>query len=297
MTALEERITRTMRSYERFAPSAAEVAYLARRIDGVKGSRARGWLAVAASVCAVATAMALLTYTSGLKRHDPTRALGSSQVIKTALLSADGRTITVPATEGGCARGVRLTAIEATADVRLSLTENDSKAEACSSVLVVTHASTKLTEPLGARRLIDQKSGEAITYIPAEDLASPSWLPSGAGAPVSTPLNGWTRTYNFPAGSRTAPLTITENPGRFANPAQFSDNVASSQTVRVHQITAQLVVEPRGARRPVQDFVGWVEGRYAIIVSSSPTRTGQHSLSPRTLMRVARGLLIPSPSP
>lgn len=216
------------------------------------------------------------------------------QKITSALVSADGRTITVPAFGGGCTTGFDLMATETPNDVRLHLTEHLSGG-ACTAVREYGQASTSLPSPLGARRLIDEQTGHAIAYIPSQDLAQPGWLPAGASRPRDTAMNGWTRTYTFATSPRLAPLTITENPKHFANPGQFTQRTATA--VRIHGHPARLV---SGRATPIsvgETYVGWVANGYSIIVSSMPLRAAQRPLPAHVIMRIARALRIPTHAP
>jgi len=215
-----------------------------------------------------------------------------SQDISRALVSADGRTITVPALGGGCVTGVHLTAAETSAEVDLRLTARVSGEGVCPADVVLLQASVVLPRPLGSRRLVDQATGRAVPYIPGQDLARPGWLPPGAGKPGNSFSGGWTRTYTFPESRRLAPLEISENPGRFADPQQFADGGASPRKVSVGGKPARLVVEDSGHLGDV--FVGWMAGKYSIVVSSAPWYADQRTLSPRAVLRVARTLRVPA---
>jgi len=302
MTDLETRLAATMRAHDVDAPTSADVAVrLARRNTRLK-RRAIGWLAAAAAACLIVAAGGVSAYVAG-HRASPALTIGPSPVrdrhgdvepVAKALVSADGRTITVPATGGGCVTGVRLSAIETPTEVRLDLSRSMSKGTVCTAETRLLQASAMLAQPLGTRTLVDQSTGREVAYIPGQDLAAPGWLPPGASSPRDSYTDGWTRTYTFPKASRIAPLQIIENPGRFANPDQFTDNRSNAVTVRVGDADGQLVVERATSGRVEEAFVGWVAGRYSIIVSSSPWTVGQRALSPAGVMRVARALRVPA---
>lgn len=300
MTDLETRLAATMRAHDAAAPTGAEVAVRIARSTPRPRRRAAGWLAVAVAACLIVVG-GVTTY-AATRHASPGPTVHPSPVqlprrdgerIARALVSADGRTVTVPAEGGGCVIGVHLTATETPTQVGLDLSQHLSKGSVCTGDIRLLQASTVLAQPLGTRTLVDQSTGLDVSYIPGQDLAEPGWLPPGAGSPRDTYLNGWTRTYSFPDSSRIAPLQIIENPGRFANPDQFTSNRSSATTVSVDGTPAQLVVERAASGRIAEAFVGWVAGRYSIIVSSMPWVAGQRALSPRALMRVARGLQVP----
>lgn len=301
MTDLETRLAATMRAHDAAAPTGAEIEVLLAGSTTRPRRVAAGLLAVAVAVCLVIVVAGVTTY-AATRRTPSAPTVGPSPVqlprthgeaITRALVSADGRTITVPATGGGCVVGVHLSATQTPTTVGLDLSQHVSKGGICTDEIRSLQASTVLAQPLGTRTLVDQSSGRDISYIPGQDLAVPGWLPSRASSPRNTYMNGWTRTYSFPEGTRTAPLQITENPGHFANPDQFTANRASATTMSVNGTPAQLVVERATSGRVEEAFVGWMAGRYSIIVSSMPWVAGQRALSPQTVMRVARALKVP----
>jgi hypothetical protein len=67
------------------------------------------------------------------------------------------------------------------------------------------------------------------------------WLPQAASRPQNSPINGWTRTYNFPARLHRAPLTSVQNPKRFANPSELqADSVNKIRHLSIHGDPALL---------------------------------------------------------
>jgi hypothetical protein len=141
------------------------------------------------------------------------------QPIDHALVSFDGRQVTVPALGGGCIRRAALTATQTTRTVLLRLTAYSISGPhvACAANVRLLQASTTLDAPLGERPLVDASTHHLTAYIPEGDLAHPGWLPRGATGPTNSPLEGWTRAYTFPKPMHRAPLTIVENPRAFSN--------------------------------------------------------------------------------
>jgi hypothetical protein len=215
--------------------------------------------------------------------------------IARALVSTDGRSIVVPATGGGCVRRVALTASQTASTVRLRLTAFSVTGHdvACASVIRLLQTSTRLRTPLGHRRLVDADTGREVPFIPAGALARPGWLPEGASRPTNSPVNGWTRTYSFPARLHRAPLTIVQNPKRFSNPLELhADSVDKISHLSIDGRPARLRVENQG-RGIDQVLLGWHADGYALIVASLPARSGQRPLSPATVIRVADQLTYP----
>lgn len=102
----------------------------------------------------------------------------------TAIVSADGRTITVgryPA--GGCAAMIRPVARENARQVALFL-EYMTPASASAScvhatVALVDARDIRLSEPLGSRKLLDGATGRAITWISSRLVLRPAAVPAG----------------------------------------------------------------------------------------------------------------------
>lgn len=217
------------------------------------------------------------------------------QPITRALVAADGRSITVPAVGGGCVTRVALTASQTASVVRLRLTAFSVTGHgvACATNVRLLQAATRLRTPLGRRQLVDGDTGREIRYIPGSELAHPMWLPQGTSRPQNSPINGWTRTYSYPATLHRAPLTIVENPKRFPNPSEFhADRVNKLTHLSIHGHPALLLVEDQG-RGTDQVELGWHEGGYALIVASIPVSSGQRPLSPAAVTRIADHLTYP----
>jgi len=218
------------------------------------------------------------------------------QPIDHALVSSDGRQVTVPALGGGCIRRVALTATETPRTVLLRLTAYSVSGPhvACPANLRLLQASTRLGAPLGERDLIDASTHHSTPYIPEGDLAHPAWLPRGATGPTSSPIDGWTRTFTFPKRKHRAPLTIVETPKVSPNALEFTAAAGTISRLTVHGHPATLAVQrQRGAL--VQVRIGWHVGGYALTVVSQPRYADQRPFSPAVIKRVAAALDRPAP--
>ena len=215
------------------------------------------------------------------------------QPITHALVSTDGRSITVPAIGGGCFARAVLTASQTPSAVRLRLTTLAATSHdvVCTADVRVLQASTRLRKPLGRRHLIDTDTGRQIRFIPGKDLATPTWLPRGASRPQNSPINGWTRTYFFPSRLHRAPLTIQQNPRRFADRREFPTSSGVLTHLALHGHPALLWVENQGPAIQVVRL-GWHAGGYWLIVESTPLRAHQRPLSPSAITRVATNLTV-----
>ncbi len=217
------------------------------------------------------------------------------QPIDHALVSANGREVTVPALGGGCIRRVVLTATGTRQVVRLRLTAYSLSGPhvACPADVALLQASTTLRAPLGRRQLVDASTGHRISFIPETELARPRWLPRGASGPDSSPMEGWTRTYTFPDRVHRAPLTIVENPRDFANPGELGAQAGTVSHLTIHGHPATLVAE-RQQGTLLQDRIGWHAGGYAITVESQSLHANQRPFSPLAIRHVAAELHVPS---
>lgn len=218
------------------------------------------------------------------------------QQIRHALVSADGRVVTVPAAGGGCVRRVALTASETSDEVQLRLTEYaiSGPGVACTTEFRPLQASTRLAAPLGDRQLVDYASGgRPVPFIPGSDLAQPRWLPEGAQGASSSPWGGWTRTYTFPADRHLAPLMIVENRSSRPGPDQFSPTAGTISHLTINSHPAlRLVGREHGLPHLVK--IEWHAGGYELTVESWVARDGQRALGPATLEHVASSLAVPA---
>lgn len=213
-----------------------------------------------------------------------------SQPIRHALISTDGRTITVPVSGGGCTSRAELVVAATQPAVRLRAQTVEMTGLPCAAVGLLLQASTTLTQPLGARTLIDDTTGSAIPYISGRILSKPTYLPPGLVGPVDRPYNGWTRVYTFSTASHLAPLDIVETPGPKTVPDLSQIVGTPPQSVLVNGHRATLIAE-RGTTGRV--LIGWTDGNYSILVSSAPEYTTQRALAAHIVLEIARGLRPP----
>ena len=199
----------------------------------------------------------------------------------------------MPAIGGGCFTRAVLTASQTASAVRLRLTTLAATSHdvVCASDVRLLEASTRLRQPLVHRHLLDTDTGRQIPFIPGNDLASPGWLPRGASRPQDSPVSGWTRTYFFSSRLHRAPLTIEQNPRRFADPREFPTASGRLTHLAIHGHPALLWVENQG-RGIDQVRLGWHAGGYALIVESMPLRADQRPVSPSAVTRVATNLTL-----
>jgi hypothetical protein len=218
---------------------------------------------------------------------------GHREQIASALVSADGRHIIVPATGGGCIQGAALGATEGPAEVALHLTQYVSHAGGCPLNLIFENRSVTLASPLGGRRLVDGDTGRNVRYIDGRDLATVTWLPSGSSGPHNVLLDGWTRNYAY-VSRRTAPISISQSAGNRLGALEYQANPdVELTTLTIHGHRARLITQ-KDHGVLVQDRLAWFEAGYTITVESQPDRTPQQPWAPRVIEHVARGLHFPN---
>lgn len=218
----------------------------------------------------------------------------TGQPVTFALVSADGRQITVNATGGGCTVDAHLTAEESSDEVGLKLLAQDTTGPevACTSDMRVWQRSVRLVSPLADRPLRDLTSGKAVPHFDGRALATVTWMPDGSSAPSDRPEGyGWARVYTFPGQRTAAPVVVVQTPGDLLGGERFqAHGPLEASERRVHGHRAVLIVQRDGHGDLVQSRLGWVEGGYTYEIDSQPEWVYQRPLQPDTLQRIADGL-------
>ncbi|HVV75456.1 MAG TPA: DUF4232 domain-containing protein [Mycobacteriales bacterium] len=224
--------------------------------------------------------------------HPPPHTTGTAEPIGYALVSRDGRRVTVMVTGGGCEKAIHLTASETASRVILRVTRYDVTGVdvACPANLTIGTRALLLGAPLAGRPLLDGSRNKPIPYFDGRRLASIGWLPPGARGPAdSLDGDGWRRTFTF-ADPKLAPVDIEQVPGNHLGEAQLRDPAYLRRFVAVHGHRGVLAVQPTGAHEIADDRLGWYDNGYTFTVESLPRWARQHPLRPAVLIRVARSL-------
>jgi len=220
----------------------------------------------------------------------PAGTTAAPQPLRFALVSADGRRVTVNASGGGCTADLHLATAETRDIVTLTLTEYV-RSGPCAAYGLVTQRAVTLRDPLGPRDLVDGTSRRPIRYFDGRKLAAVRWLPSGASAPQDRPNGaGWIRVYNFAAHAAEAPLWIEQAPGDILGEDQFHPGVGTVTMATVHGHPARMITQYDDQGVLLQDRLGWFEAGYTYVVSSMPSLGSQRPLPPDTLERIAKAL-------
>ena len=217
------------------------------------------------------------------------------QAVRFALVSADGRRVTVSTFGGGCTRTGHLSADESADRVVVDLeTYTFANATTCTSDARVWTESTTLAGPLDGRTLYDHASGKRVAYFDGRRLAAVGWLPPGAASPIDRPMGtGWERKYQFPRQHTAAPVKVTQTPTTAARPPYTPNPMLDTSPARVHGRPAMVVTQRGDGGVLVQARVLWVERGYAFAVDSMPEWAWQRPLTVSRLLRVAGGLRLP----
>lgn len=284
---------------------------------GILGSVLAAVIAVIVTAgCAATTPTATLSSPSAGSSLTP-RGTTSSQPagapkatlerIPGALVSADGLDITSTGEGGGEVAALALSAHETSTTVTLSLTATPAHCP-CTANGTIESVTTRLMNPLGTRRLIDDATGDTVAIMSGTTLARIGWLPAGyttnpvdilpettaaAGGPI-----GWTRSYAALDPANTNVLTITQYVG---------DHMADTQLVPAAGLPVDISGNPglvshdggadQGyAFQVVQRQVEWQQNSYTFEVADELTRVlpGQAVLSQTDVLHIARSLLMPS---
>jgi hypothetical protein len=220
-----------------------------------------------------------------------------AQPIEYALVSANGREITVAAFGGGCTVTAHLSATEAAGEVVLRLIgyEHTGRHIACPTNLIVWTRSVTLSEPLAGRRLVDGSTRKVVPFFDGRHLAALGWLPSRARLESNRPTgHGWERTYGF-SSRHAAPIQIDQVYGDQLGGDQFApDPMRRNSHLLVHGHAATLVTQPGPHGRLLEAFLGWVEHGYTITVESLPEYRWQRPYPPRVLEHIAREMRLPT---
>ena len=222
----------------------------------------------------------------------PAGTVARLEPVRKALVTADGDTIYTTAIGGGCIRTAILTATETSTEVVLHLNAYTAadKDTGCTLNLIVWTRSTTLATPLDGRRLIDGSTGRAVPYFDGRNLATATWLPKGAGTPINSLGEGWTRTYRFPGQHDAAPIDISQGTTDLLHSDEFRANpdVRISYT-HIHGDRAVLVTQSDNGTL-LQDRLGWEQDGNTFIVDSQPEYGYQQPFGPDVIERIARGL-------
>lgn len=225
----------------------------------------------------------------------PAGATAEPQPLRFALVSADGRRITVNAEGGGCTADWRLVPTETASTVTLRLTEYRYEGGPCAAVAILRQRTTTLQSPLAARRLVDGPSGKAITHFDGRKLATVQWLPAGASAPEDRPDGaGWIRVYRFPAHPAEAPVWIEQSPGNLLGEDRFHPGMGTITTTTVHGRPAGMIAQYDDHGVLLQDQIGWYERGYTYSVTGRPTLGSQQPFPPHVLKRIADAMRPPA---
>ncbi len=235
------------------------------------------------------------------------------QDIPAALVSADGRQVTVTGEGGGFVASLSLVAQETAKAVKLSLLAVPARCP-CTADLIVGPVHATLSAPLGDRRLVDAATGQTITLMSGTKLASVGWLPSGfqttpadaiadaaTTPPTSTPAQSappaWARSYTAQDPADTNVITITQYAGDHLSDLQSSSLATQPVDINGHQgFTWHGGGADQGYAFQVSGRgVVWQRGGYTLQVTDDLTRLlpGQTVLSEADVLRIARSLTLP----
>lgn len=230
------------------------------------------------------------------------------QDIPAALVSADGRHITVTGRGGGSVVSISLAARETATAVKLSLLAVPARCP-CHANLILEPVHATLSAPLGSRRLVDAATGQTITIMSGTTLATVGWLPAGfqttpidalADSGSTQPVSGspgWVRRYAAQNPADTNIITISQYPGDHTSDLQPSNAALQPVDVNGHQAFSwhDGGADQGYGFQVVRRAVVWQQAGYTFEVEDSLTRVvpGQTVLAEADVLRVARSLTPP----
>ena len=228
----------------------------------------------------------------------PKGSVSDLQQVPFALVSADGRRVSVTGYGGGCTLDTHLFADESTDRVVLRLygySPPPSPGTTCTTELIVMTRSAVLHAPLGRRRLVDASTGRPVHWFDGRRLARVTWLPRAAAAARDALLRkGWVRSYPFPGHRTEAGIDVSQLPGAL-KPADYTPGRPMEVTrTHVHGLQAVITVQRDDHGGLIQASITWAERGWRLSVASAPEWAWQRPWSPSVLMRVADGLRLPA---
>ncbi|BBH15977.1 hypothetical protein Back2_02640 [Nocardioides baekrokdamisoli] len=247
-------------------------------------------LALVVSACGTATPAAAPT-TSRATFAVPNGPV-SVLPVREALVSTDGRTVIIPGQHGACESNFSAVVMATHADVRIRLTGHEPDGDmVCMPIdLRLTRISLVLQQPLGRRRLIDDSTGKPIPYVTEQSLSAPGFLPSNVTPVLNLPADGWTRVYGLRGDDQHGPIRISQTPWPSApDLSKMTGTPIEPITVSGH--TAFLIDErgPAGIT-----YIWWKVAGVTITVTSEPGAGNRHALPTDVVLRIARGLVMPT---
>ena len=232
-----------------------------------------------------------------------------------ARTSGDGRTVLLtfiggPPYRAGehCTVAYRVTADEQPTMVTVQLFSYSPPApemSLCTGVGYSRSLEASLSEPLGARELIEAGSGLRLGVFDGSLIAVPGWLPEGwdlryeqAGYPDPQTSSSWTQTWGPPPPPPTergcAPsdggISLTQGPLGGAH-----RELVSLDPVSTHDVGgASATYHVGGPAAPGVVALVWDSAGQTLVLSSSPSCGSGGTASLGRLMRFANELFIPS---
>jgi hypothetical protein len=222
------------------------------------------------------------------KRVEPER-------VTYALVSADGRTITVEWGGGGCTRSGRLYATSDAETVELHLVGYTTLPDSvCTADALAGPMSTTLPASLGSRALVDALSHKRVPFFDGNRLATIGWLPAGASKPVDGLIGRvWDRTFMF-SDPTEAPIDVAQFPGNALNGAGLQASSASVRsTLTIHGHPAILLRELDGGSTLSRAAVAFFADHYTYVIRSSMDSEAQVVFPPSVLEHIADDLTPP----
>jgi hypothetical protein len=258
----------------------------------------RAGMVVAAVVLIGATAAATSAITTRYDPPPPRPGLVLQTYPVDSVRSGDhGSVLEFSYTGGDCARNVRPVVKETITTVTVSVAYQEAPNRLCDLVAITRDLSVNLVENLGARTVIDGRTGKALHVFDGSQLLQPTWLPPGFTLDSFEEglHNGTQWTRGWSSATRTAPTAAACTPG--APPIWLTQGTG----VQPDPSGTDLPIHPliRGEPGTVQRLSGgrfqltWSIGEHpgtTATLFTEPTCANDPLTPLVTLLHVARGL-------
>ena len=162
----------------------------------MSGPRRARWRIALFTVSALVAALAAVTAAVWAYTH--ATGVSTASIVGGALVSLDGRTVSVTTALAPCGETDTLIAAEQPARVTLTLEYTYSKHPSCTGMPAFAVYSVRLQAPLRHRRLVDGVSGKPVPFFDTRGILRPGYLPPGYAFRYDAPDASELLTYQFP---------------------------------------------------------------------------------------------------
>jgi len=187
-----------------------------------------------------------------------------------ALVSSDGRTVSVMGV-GACDwSNMHLTAAEQPGSVVLTLRYTRPLQDTCSGMPGYAAYHTQLQAPLGHRRLVDGVTGKAVPYFDSRHLLRPAYLPLGYQFRYDAPSATGLLSYDYQAAPEGATVSCSQLYSRAGGPDLLVITQATGGRLTwPTQVRPQPVIVHGHQALAIPGRLSWTQGGQTIVVAAT----------------------------